>query len=342
MPKSTLILVHGMGKPSDEMFEEWEATLKAEYETYTDKERVEDRFDCFSIEYDSVFEERRDQWNKQIDSILNSGVSGVDLPSKEELESITEDNFYTTHIQDVLLYKYVPQVAEDIRANVVAQLNDIIQEAHDSSNVSVIAHSLGTSVIHDAINALYETPDENEEYLSPQVFRFHTIAMIANVSRTLETRWEAFDSLVKPGWDNSENYVTDYFLSSSHKWDPLVCLRRFFAIENWPDSKTVMQGRVEVVEPSIINRVNLHDFSHYIENPRVHIPLFRMLRHPRFITKTEEAGAIQAYYDASPIGLWDEYRNELKSVMYGEADFSWERLFSVLKKYWKLVNEFTS
>ena len=104
MPKSTILLVHGMGKPTDEMFNQWKTTLKNAYELYSGGESFEDRFDCTDIEYDSIFESKRDSWNAQIDAILNSGVTGVALPSRDDLEKITEDNFFTTHIQDVLLY----------------------------------------------------------------------------------------------------------------------------------------------------------------------------------------------------------------------------------------------
>ena len=57
----------------------------------------EDRFDCVNIEYDSIFENLRTNWNNQINAILNSGVTGVDLPSRDDLEAIMEDNFFTTH-----------------------------------------------------------------------------------------------------------------------------------------------------------------------------------------------------------------------------------------------------
>jgi len=342
MPKGTLLLVHGMGRPTNEMFNQWKATLKRAYEQYSGDETFEDRFDCVNIEYDTIFEDRRDAWNDQINAILNSGVTGVELPSRDDLESITEDNFFTTHIQDALLYRFFPHVAEHIRTHVITQINDAIQAAHSSSKISIIAHSLGTSVTLDAVNAMYQTPDENGNILSPGDFRFHTIAMIANVSRTLKTRWGAYDSLVRPGHDNSDNYVTSRLLSTSHKWDPLVALRRFSPAENWPDSETVAQARAAVIEPGIISHWNVHDFSHYMDNPLVHVPLLRMLRHKRFVTAQQEKSADKAYHDANPIEAFDDYRKELKSMLTGEADFSWKRLIRVFREFQRIVKEFTA
>ena len=342
MPKSTLLLVHGMGKPTDEMFNQWKATLKRAYELYSGGETFEDRFDCVNIEYDTIFENRRDAWNDQIDAILNSGVTGVELPSRDDLEGFTEDNFFTTHIQDVLLYRFIPQIAEHIRAHVITQINDAIQAADSFSRISIIAHSLGTSVSFDAVNAMYETPLENGNTLSPGDFRFQTIAMIANVSRTLETRWGVYDSLVRPGHDNSDSYVTNTLLSTSHKWDPLVSLRRFSPVENWPNSETVAKERVAVIEPGIIAHWNVHAFSHYLGNPLVNVPLFRMLRHKRFVSEQERKDAEKSYHDANPIHDFDEHRKELKAILTGEADFSWKRLVKVFKKFQEIVNEFTA
>ncbi|MDF7801596.1 hypothetical protein P4C99_19115 [Pontiellaceae bacterium B1224] len=341
MPKSTIMLVHGMGKPTDEMFNQWQAALKRIYEQYSEGELFEDRFDCFNIEYDSIFENLRDNWNEQIESILNSDVTGLPFPSEDDLSALTEDNFYTTHIQDVLLYRFVPMVAEHVRSHVIAKINDVVQAVHSSSKISIIAHSLGTSVIHDAVNAMYNTPGDNGQTLSPLDFRFQTVAMIANVSRTLKTRWNPYDPLVRPGLGNSSNYVTNTFLSTSHKWDPLVSLRRFAPADNWPDAETVSKGRVSVVEPSIITRPNIHDFLHYLENPQVNIPLFRMLRHKRFVNQGEQEAAENAYFAANPISAFDDYRKELKSMLTGEADFSWKRLMDVSKDFEMLVKDFT-
>jgi hypothetical protein len=342
MPKSTLLLVRGMGKPTDEMFNQWEATLKQAYELYSGGETFEDRFDCVNIEYDTIFENRRDAWNNQIDAILNSGVTGVDLPSRNDLEGITEDNFFTTHIQDVLLYRFIPQVAEYVRAHVITQINDAIQRANSSSRISIIAHSLGTSVAFDAVNAMYQTPDENGNTLSPGDFRFQTIAMIANLSRTFETRWGCYDSLIRPGHDNSDNYVTNTFLSTSHRWDPLASLRRFSPAENWPDSETVAKERVAVIEPGIIAHVNVHDFTHYLENPLVNVPLFRMLRHKRFVSEQERKDAEKAYHDTNPAEAFDDCRKELKGILTGEADFSWKRLVEVFKQFQTIAKDFTA
>ena len=118
-----------------------------------------------------------------------------------------------------------------------------------------------------------------------------------------------------------------------------MSLRRFSPLENWPDPETVAKGKVAVIEPGIIAHANVHDFSHYLENPFIYVPLFRMLRHKRFVGEQERKNAERAYHDANPIEVFDNYRKELKSMLTGEADFSWKRLVKVFKGFQKIVKD---
>jgi hypothetical protein len=121
-----------------------------------------------------------------------------------------------------------------------------------------------------------------------------------------------------------------------------VSLRRFSPVENWPDSESVIKERVAVIEPGIIANVNVHDFSHYLENPHVNVPLFRMLRHKRFISEQKRKDTEKVYHDANPIEASDDYRRELKLILTGEANFSWKRLVEVFKEFQKIVKYFTA
>jgi len=331
--KTTLILVHGMGTPTDAMFDRWRGTLKTLYERYSNGERFEDRFDCVPVEYDSVFQARRGQWTELVDSMRQSGVLHG-LPTQEELESITGDNFFTTHVLDVLLYRFVEPIAENVRAHMVARLTEVMRNADDVSKVAVIAHSLGTAVVHDSVNAFYAT-------ISPRTFRFRLLGMIANVSRTLETRWDVYDPKVRPGIDGSDSYAADYFLTASHAWDPFVALRRFDPHDAWPDADTRRANRASILRPTLLHGWNMHAFEHYLEDPMVHVPLFRALRYQTFVTQAEEEAALFAYRNTTPPARIREYRDEVKKLMTGEADFSWARLVAVYKQTYELMENYT-
>lgn len=337
-----ILLVHGMGKPSVAMFDGWKAALKRIYEEYSPEgQSFEDQFDCVPINYDGAFEERRTAWAEQVDEILQNAAGAPGVPAKEDLESLTEDNFFTTHILDVLLYRFVPPVAEDVRARVVSALLKAVDETPSGTKVSVLAHSLGTSVLHDAVNAMYETPRADGTVLSPVDFRFHAICMLANVSRTLETRWDVYKPRIRPGIANDASHAADYFLSASHRWDPLVALRRYSPMESWPDPATRLAGRAALLSPGLLQRWNVHDFSHYLDDPFVHIPMLRFLRYEKFITRARQKEAEDAFMKDNPISRFDDYRKRLEALIVGEAEFSWKRLIEVFKGFAKAVRDFS-
>jgi len=341
----TLILVHGMGKPDKNTFKEWEKKLAALHDTYasSDDDKFSKIFRCVHVNYDTVFEERRKQWYDQVDSILdNIKHLPAETPTKDDLAKVTADNFFTTHIMDVLLYRCLPLVAEHVRAVASKAILDGIQtQKNTGGKVSIIAYSLGTSVVHDAVNQLYRPDADGKKPLTTDQFRFHCIAQLANVSRTLATKWKVYEPYFRPGVFASpdQNFVATRMLSASHTWDPLVSLKRFKPEANWPDAETVAAKRFQLVEPSIIQHWNVHDLHHYLDDPHVHIPMFRFLRTKGFIKDGQATEAIKTFNEKAPIEKLDEYRSQLKALITGEADFSLKRLYDVFKGFSKLVGD---
>ncbi len=341
----TIIFIHGMGSPDDAMFQKWEAQVAGIHDRYIlGQAPFSDMFKCISINYNNIFESRRKSWESQIDTIMNAGADLPNsFPSQQDLESFTNDSFYTTHLMDVLLYRFDEMVANDVNDYVWGQIVDVIRNhTLAGGKVSIIAHSLGTAVLHNSVNVLYNTTKEEAETLFiPKNFRFHAIVQLANVSRTLETKWDAYSSYLRPGvkMANDGKYATTRMLSASHSWDPLVSLRRFRPVNNWPDPETVAKNRFVLVQPTIIQNWNTHDFSHYLKDPLVHIPMLRMLRTNNFIAQGQESDAIDAFHKANPIAKFDEHRKNLEKMLVGEADFSWKRLVVVFREFYKLLKE---
>jgi hypothetical protein len=336
----TIFLVHGMGKPDDAMFEAWERSLARHYAAYAPQgDSFSQQFTCIRINYDHLFEERRKAWADQVKLIMDSAAElPVEAPTKEDLESMTEDSFATTHLMDVLLYRFSPLVAEQVRSFVNEK---ILDEARKGGRFSIIAHSLGTAIVHDAVNALYQTRAGGAPLLTPEDFRFHAVVQLANVSRTLETKWDAYASYLRPGVGGSSdgNYAATRMLSASHRWDPLVALRSFQPVDNWPDAETVARARFAHLRPGIIQHWNVHAFSHYLDDPRVHIPMFRLLGTKDFVSQSKEREVLKTFDEDNPISKFDAYCKELKVLLTGEADFSWKRVAKVFKGYAKIVKE---
>lgn len=343
----TLILLHGMGKPESAMFEDWETSLANLHDSYAEPgDEFANQFKCVPINYDSFFEDRRKAWLEQVKKILDSGVAlPVNDLTLEDLEPITEDNFFATHLMDVLLYRFDSLVADEIRDHVCERMLHVIRNRPAGTKVSILAHSLGTSIAHDAINVMYHPPQGHPKAkLTTGNFRFHAIIQLANVSRALETKWSAFNSFVQPGVADSGDgqYATTRMLSASHKFDPLTALRGFTPIDNWPNAETVKEKRVVLATPSIIRHWNVHDFSHYLNDPRVHIPMFRFLRTKGFISEARETQTYFQFDSDNPITKFDEYRRELRTLLTEDDNFSWKRLVEVFRNFATLVREVTA
>lgn len=342
----TVILLHGMGKPDSKMFEDWEKSLAKLHDSYAEPgDEFATQFECVPINYDSFFEDRRNAWAEQVQKILDAGVAlPVNDLTVDDLEPITEDNFFTTHLMDVLLYRFDPLVADEIRDHVAERMLHVIRNRPAGTKVSVLAHSLGTSIAHDAINVIYHPPQVHAKpKLTTGNFRFHAIIQLANNSRALESKWSAYNSFVRPGIKDSDGgqYVATRMLSASHKYDPLAALRGFNPIDNWPNAETVKEKRMVLVNPSIIQHWNVHDFSHYLNDPRVHIPMFRFLRTKGFISEARETETYFQFDSENPITKFDDYRRELRTLLTEDDKFSWKGLVEVFKKFATLVKEVT-
>ena len=344
----TVLLIHGMGKPDDKMFGEWEKLLKGVYERCNPGAYpFNDVFNVVPVLYDDVFEDLRKQWAEQIDGIFSQISALPDgCVTKDDLKTVTEDSFFTTHLMDVLLYRFVSPMAERVRARVAKSiLEAIVKKTPSGGKVSIIAHSLGTSVVHDALNALanskIQDPDDPGATLGAiGAAQFHAIIQLANVSRTLETKWDAYEPVVRPGVGAADAVATR-MLSASHKWDPLVSLRRFQPAEGWPDVQTSKKGRFTLVESGTIQHWNVHAFEHYVNDPFVHVPMFRHLMTKGFVSEARQTELEQEFLTDNPIAKFDEYRGRLKGLLTGEADFSWKRLVDVFKGFAEAVSDFT-
>ena len=350
MPQThILFLVHGMGKPDDGTFHSWKEKLAALYRQYAaPDDNFDELFKCVPINYDTEFEKIRNVWSGEIDRLYAAMGDPTTLPqrlpSRDDLSALTDDRFLTTHVMDVLMYRFLATTRQAIRDRVCGSIAGEIRQGGNppGSRYSILGYSLGTAVVHDALNHMYHTRTGDGVSLKPTEFRFHAIAQLANVSRTLETTYDAYDPLVRPGISHSSGnrYAATRTLSAAHIYDPLVSLRRFRPVGNWPDPETAAANRFALVEPDIIQQWNVHALDHYLDDPNVHIPLLRMLRTNSFVSASDESSAKDEFNRNHPLARFDQHRQALKKLLPGEADFSWKRLVQTIQSFRDILNAF--
>ncbi|HVS09366.1 MAG TPA: hypothetical protein VMS76_05775 [Planctomycetota bacterium] len=197
-------------------------------------------------------------------------------------------DFYWTHIADVVIYRLFRLYRERIRISVVDQIATVLArefDQHGGATASVIAHSLGTAVTHDALCKLGGAPPANlPNTLAHPHWAFKHIFMLANTSRVLQSDFKAYTSIVRPGPANSAQAYCSRFHSFHHELDPFTIPRRF-APSNW---STLYRGE----ELGHFREWNVHGFGHYLDNPRCHVPILRAITRSDAITAAEAGRAV--------------------------------------------------
>src|SRR6266853_853163 len=194
--KHIIFLVHGMGQfPDASWSKASQDTLSNLYSAYSPINAVpfDQLFEFQPIQYSKEFEDLRATWRNSA-AALGTAIASTGLNSDliNELDSLAgatnKNTFMNTHVLDVLLYRFAKQTAatvrETVRQQIYSRLNQL--SATEPRNWSIIAHSLGTAVVHDALHEAYsEAPTANAGNLAG-ITRPTLVAMIANVSRVLE------------------------------------------------------------------------------------------------------------------------------------------------------------
>jgi hypothetical protein len=284
----------------------------------------DDSFEVVMIHYDPIFQEIVGEWQNDASAI--GDLAGDVVPATVEamvgwLRSAAkkDGNFIWTHAADVLLYRLSATVRERVKVHVARQIVDGVSEQYDAegeSRWSVVAHSLGTAIAHDTLDMLAtgHVPGAPVTAFDPTVEQAQVVAMVANVSRVLETVVDVYQSAVMPGKAGQAGRDCLRFLNFRHFLDPFT-IPRMFHPQDWPDRATAAANRYRYVEAAHVHQANVHDICHYLINPAVHIPLFRALLSDAMITKKEEKDAVAAF---PAIGLEKEVvaliRKELSRI----------------------------
>jgi hypothetical protein len=186
----------------------------------------------------------------------------------------------------------VVTVANQILKVIMADL-----KKSQESRWGVVAHSLGTAVVHDALHALWTTQFADGSRVDPADVKAAFVMMVANVGRVLETDVDVLTSVVQPGKPSNPTRGCLNFVTVRHALDPFT-IPQMFDPQAWPDAATVEQGRYQSIRINHFHDPNVHALSHYLSHPAVHIPLMRLLADQKsVISAAEERTALKQFTD---------------------------------------------
>lgn len=337
MRKHVLLFAHGMGsyvKADGSRDDTWskkaEDTLKQQYEKYEIVSLVpfEDRFDVVHINYDTEFHKIVTRWANESGKVL-SGPIPDDADVKKLLTWLQggaklEDNFSWTHASDVILYRFFELVRQRIKIHVANQIHAALAPNLDGAVTawSAIAHSLGTIVIHDVLHALdHSTPNEaGISIIDSMVPSASVVAMVANVSKILETHPKVYESHVVPPSLVQKESVCFNYMSFHNKFDPFTRPKPFdpAGVPAW--DLALANETFRNVEPENIHELNVHSIENYLVNPHVHIPLLEALCGAGSISASERQAAIDRFEDV-PDTLKKQALEELQQELEGKSWF---------------------
>ena len=283
-----VFVVHGMGLFSDG----WELPVVQQLRDFCGtfsrggKSDFDRRFKFIPINYSQLFKDILTTWATEKKNIADlTGQVGADQVAKLESwiadENSVEKNFFWSHAFDVITYRLLPTVRDAVQVRVASQLLDGIKDLPPGSDWSIIAHSLGTAVIHDTLQAWFTQPLAGGGTLGQRTTPF-LLQMVANVSRILQNKTDVFNSDVRPG------RACTFYFTQVHPLDPFTILRPFLPTQ-WPGPPHPERYYHTMLEHDFIQQANIHDLAHYLRHPDVVIPMIRCLTFDTYVTKDLEA-----------------------------------------------------
>jgi hypothetical protein len=297
-----LVLVHGMGEHAPGWSADIVAKLDAvaaQYPAFTSGARFSQRLIIEEIVYDDVLATIVAGWGRDALALGDwAKAAGRPLPKlvswlRSPLPPNVEGFFWTTAI-DPLLYRGFHLVRDQVRARVTKQIADVAKRAMQdgAAEISVLAHSLGTAVTHDSLDALGRKPFEHNEVLTAKRWQFANLFMLADVcqlARNLVADIDYFASLVRPTTaGTADDTYCQFFLNAWHRDDPFVVVAPF---------RPTTWGRnyVPIGPLEHFHQANVHGYTHYLDHPLVHVPIINGALGDLVISDADQAKVLSSY-----------------------------------------------
>lgn len=330
--KHVIFLLHGMGDTVPGWSAPVQELIRKKYQLYKVAKirKFDSDFVFRELNYNHVFENHIEKWknnSKAVTAALEaSGIQSDLLDSLTGINSAAaKKEFASTHILDVILYRYMKGIKSQVISHLSAQLVGKLNESNDVPAYSIISHSLGTAVMHDVMQANITTDEFplGTAHGLPQLYM-----TLANVSRVLEdSDTNVYSSAVRPRLqDKNKLYGCNKFVNVAHKLDPFTMVKTFKPGWKKGASKPLDNlkfNAYQSISISGLTGINPNDLEHYLENPHTHVALFRKLISERIIKKSELDAQLAEHKKLTVAGQFDQVREAVNAMdLKDEASLS--------------------
>lgn len=344
-----IFLLHGMGNFEEGWAKPAEDALKEYYARYSFSKEVPfgENFEVVPITYNDIFDRYLAEWRIHADNLGPWGKLTVPIGNTavKEMTKIATgapgDNFTARYLGDVMLYM-LTNIREPVKVQVLERITSTL-EPGAADGWSIIAHSLGTRVITDSLQALFTDPA-----LAPKALAFgrpKVLMTVANVSRLLEklaekllkkAQGDVYMNAVFPSLDPRSG-ACRRFVNAAHELDPFLAPWPFnpphgFGNTGGPPSDTSLYRHVQIQARDLTGS-NPHALLHYLKHPKVHQAFFQSLlgfSDVSIFSEHEKASEADAYSKETLGSALQKRREELLNLQWDH-----ERLLKDLLALWQ-------
>lgn len=304
MAKHQIFLVHGMGDFEPGWSAGIEQQLRDLFQKYPTARLFADRFGYKEINYNRVFEKWRQQWKSDASALLSTLQDAkLDAAVAQRLLTLAGSaggaSFWQTHVLDVVLYRFLRAVAEEVWREVQTQILAHLTSFQDRPNYSIVCHSLGTAVAYETLHAMItDSP--------PLPFGARPVNFIA-VSNTARLLWnrggDPYPVAMGPSFSDDRGMCLSFF-NLRHALDPVCNVTPFHAPPDRWFPEPAMRDEVYIdveLAAADIRQANIHAMEHYLSHPDVHAPVLRRLTKTRLAVSAAEQQAAVAEWRATAL-----------------------------------------
>ena len=353
----TIFLVHGMGDFSAG----WSTLIQTSIKSYYDPNKYDyladfpfdDNFKFAEITYNNFFAEYLAQAKQQAATLakwtnLTAGLTGEVLGILQKVvtaaSSAPADNFLVNYLGDVAFFM-ASNIGPLIKNDIVVQMGKSLGGDFDpaTNSWSVIAHSLGTRVMTEVLQAGFTASPSLRAFGKARV-----LMQVANVSRLLEglvpyQTGDVYRNAVYPSV-TAANGVCSHFVNATHRLDPFAFIDEFDPDANFGDGQALLNNLYHGVKlpASDITSKDIHSLEHYMLHPAVHTTLFQYLIPGGGLSgpsAAEMAAAMTSYrkltLSAQISDAWRAELADLKSAPFATIS----QIFDLWQKYGGMIQE---
>jgi hypothetical protein len=352
----SIFLVHGMG----DFAAGWSKSIQADIQKYYDPAKYAflkdfpfaQNFSFVEITYNNYFTEYLAAAKQQASTLakwdkIAAGLSGDVLGILQQVvtaaSSAPADDFLVNYLGDVAFYM-ASDIGQEVKTSILEQIDTALGGANydpSENSWSIIAHSLGTRVVTEMLQAAFTEIPSQLSYGKAAV-----LMQVANVSRLLQDlvpykTGDVYHCAVYPS-STAANGVCTHFVNATHPLDPFAFIYEFDPHADFGDGNALSNGLYHPVRLNTadVTEVDVHALEHYMLHPAVHTTLFQYLLPGSGSSGPTPAEMTAAMASYRKLTLEAQVSAEIKtqlSDLQSDPFSSISQIFQVWQKYGALL-----